>query len=332
MAKDFNFLSSPPEERWSRHYTSGSQGMSKACFRSYDDWDASRDKVLRAYFSAGLKSGDLLLSLLPMGINISGLASSLALYQFHDLSSGTRKRLGIEVITAGLNPIPSRVDLLNYHEPTALFGAASTIGRFVRELELNGIEPRESTVEKILLVGEPSTEEKRKGIANRFGAEVFDEYASNEGDMMACECKTHDGLHVWEDYVFVNAIDPSTHEIVSEGEEGMDIVTTLVDEGNYSSMVLLNYHHGDKFSVISKEKCLCGRTSKRISHPKRFGYVVDVGYAKLDPSDVEASIYKLEATSHLNGEFGIAKIEDEKEGFCKTTYYNRNNLNHPSIL
>ena len=307
--EDFLFFSAPIGLGYTRPYSSGSRGEPKICRRTFDDWDVSREACARAYVMAGIDEKDVVLNILPFGVNVSGLASLFGFY----------RTVGAEVITAGTATYPSKVDLIKVHKPTVLFGMPSYIDRLSRELELAGISPQNVGIKKILAVGEPCVEEKKKKFEETFNAEVYRIYASDEGDVMASECKAHNGLHVREDYCLLHAIDIEDKEILSEGEEGADLLTTLVDNGKYHGMVLLNFHHGDKFKILSYEKCECGRTHKRISHPTREGDEVSIGPAKLPFSDIEAVINRPEYRKYLTGEYEIIKKFDEVERIYHVT-------------
>jgi len=307
-SKTFNFLSSPQRFLHTRHYTSGTKGIPKVCFRTFDDWDVSAECCARGYYAADISEKDLVLDLMPFGINVSGLAS---LNGF--------KNIGAQVLTAGLSKYPKRTDLIETHKPTAVMGAPSTIDRLSRELEIDGIKPNSTSIEKIILAGEGSTKEKRERIADSFGAEVYQFYASNEGDVMAYSCG-EEGLHVNEDKNLLNAVDLETMEILGENEEGADLLTTLVEPGIHRGMVLINYHHGDSISLLSEEKCSCGRTLKRINEEiKRVDDMIEIGYIKLNPSDIESVVYDPRYKKYLTGEYEIEKKFDETERLYDVT-------------
>jgi phenylacetate-coenzyme A ligase PaaK-like adenylate-forming protein len=65
---------------------------------------------------------------------------------------------------------------------------------------------------------------------------------------IGCECSRHDGFHIWEDCVYAEIVD------------GELVVTTLCLE----AQPLIRYRTGLKARFVSRERCLCGRTSPRI--------------------------------------------------------------------
>ncbi|MGD0854541.1 MAG: hypothetical protein ABSA18_01895 [Dehalococcoidia bacterium] len=305
---DNKFMSVTPDRIWSANYTSGSRGKNKVAWRSDWDWAVSKEKVLRAYCAASIGvNHEVLLDLLPMGINISGFSSSLATHPLYGDSN-----LPITILTAGTDPIVPLATLIAFHRPTAVIGAASTLLQRSSEMKDQGVDV--SSIKIVITVGEASSTEKRSELRRRFNdAQVFDLYASDEADAMAYECAAHDGLHVSEDYLFLSSVDPATYDILPTGVMGMDLLTTLIDEKASSdpAMIMLNYHQGDGFSVISYDRCSCGRTFMRISHPTRFAKgVFDVGYAKLYESDVKKAV-----DDNGYSQFGITVIEKDPGRF-----------------
>jgi len=303
QSDSFRFFSASREQRFTQHYTSGTKGVPKIFSLTRDDWDISRETTARAYTMEGIGEGDLVLNCFPFGINVSGLISM----------EGFRATK-TDVIPAGIMPFPPKIDLIKLHKPTTILGIPSYIDRLSRELEKGGMNPKNSGLNKIVVAAEPSTQARRDKLAETFNAQVFDLYASTEGKAIASECIAHKGLHiVGEDYLIVEVANPETKDRLSEGEVGIDLITTLVDPGRYIGSVLINYHHGDQFSIVSEEECECGRTLKRISHPTRADDAVIISGAKLDPSDIEAVVNRPEHLLYLTGEYEAFVDFDEKE-------------------
>ena len=66
-------------------------------------------------------------------------------------------------------------------------------------------------------------------------------------------------IHYWDDYIYIEIIDPATGEPVADGEPGEIVITTLVKEG----APLLRFRTHD-LSRIIPEKCSCGRSYPRL--------------------------------------------------------------------
>jgi phenylacetate-CoA ligase len=66
-------------------------------------------------------------------------------------------------------------------------------------------------------------------------------------------------LHIAEDHFIVETIDPDTGEVLTAGEEGELVFTTLTKKG----LPMLRYRTRD-LSKVQTEKCKCGRTHARM--------------------------------------------------------------------
>ena len=71
------------------------------------------------------------------------------------------------------------------------------------------------------------------------------------------------GLHIWEDNVIVEIVDPVTLQPVPEGEVGELVLTTI----NREAMPLLRYRTRDLTCILPGD-CPCGRTHKRLARFK----------------------------------------------------------------
>lgn len=101
----------------------------------------------------------------------------------------------------------------------------------------------------------------RKQISGLLGIELYDIYGLTEiyGPGIGINCKHDTGMHIWDDYVYIEIIDPETGENVPDGEYGEIVLTTLVKEG----APLIRYRTHDISRIIPGE-CPCGSHYPRI--------------------------------------------------------------------
>ena len=101
----------------------------------------------------------------------------------------------------------------------------------------------------------------REYIRNELGVELYDIYGLTEiyGPGIGITCEKEQGIHYWDDYVYIEIINPETGEPVPDGETGEIVITTLVKEG----APLLRFRTHD-LSRIIPEKCSCGRSYPRL--------------------------------------------------------------------
>jgi phenylacetate-CoA ligase len=126
-----------------------------------------------------------------------------------------------------------------------------------------GIDPRKDTKLHTLCIGaEPHSEEQRRRIEELLGVKAYNSFGMSEmnGPGVAFECKEQNGLHIWEDYVIAEIVDPVTLEPVPDGTLGELVLTTI----NREAMPLMRYRTRDLTYFIPGE-CPCGRTHRRLA-------------------------------------------------------------------
>ena len=101
----------------------------------------------------------------------------------------------------------------------------------------------------------------RQRISNELGIELYDIYGLTEiyGPGIGINCKYDTGMHYWDDYLYLEIIDPATGKNVPDGEWGEIVITTLVKEG----APLIRFRTHDLSRIIPGE-CPCGSHHPRI--------------------------------------------------------------------
>ena len=108
---------------------------------------------------------------------------------------------------------------------------------------------------------EPWTEEMRGEIERLLGLDALDIYGLTEiaGPGVSFECMEKHGMHVNEDHVIPEIINPLTGKALPYGEKGELVFTTITKEG----MPMIRYRTHD-ICRLHDEKCACGRTLVRM--------------------------------------------------------------------
>jgi phenylacetate-CoA ligase len=152
-----------------------------------------------------------------------------------------------------------------------------------------GVDPKKDLKLRIGLFGaEPWSNHIRERVEADLGIEAFDVYGLTElcGPGVSIECSEHKGLHIWEDHFLVETIDPETGEVLSPGEEGELVFTTLTKTG----IPMLRFRTRD-ISVIETEKCACGRTHARMIRIRgRSDDMLIIKGVNVFPSQVEIAV------------------------------------------
>jgi len=150
------------------------------------------------------------------------------------------------------------------------------------------------------VAGEPggSISSTREAIEDLWGAKVVDFFGlSDIYGACAAMCEAKDGLHIVEDQILVETVDPETGEVLAPGEQGELVYTTLMKKAR----PMIRFRTGD-IGYFSTEKCDCGRTLGRIHITGRKDEMFIVGAVNVFPTDIE---YVVRATDGLTGEYSI---------------------------
>jgi phenylacetate-CoA ligase len=178
------------------------------------------------------------------------------------------------------------------YKTTALLSTPSyaiAIGNAMQEMK---IHPEELKLACGLFGAEPWSEEIRTGIEKKLHITAYDNYGLSEviGPGVSWECKERNGLHVNEDHLIVEVINPKTLEPVGAGEQGELVFTTLMKEG----FPLIRYRTGDLAHLMTGS-CPCGRTFIRMSRISgRTDDMIVIKGAKIFPSQIGEILSKAE--------------------------------------
>ena len=286
---DFQFLSTDWRNVFTVQETSGTSGTPKSFFLTWDDWKRYAEKYARSFVSQGFGPADRVVVCASYGMNVGANTMTLA-----------AQRLGMTIIPFGKCDFSSRV--ITAYRPTAIVGSVFKLLRLYRRLEHEGIQLRESSVQRLVAGGESFAEESRAYLAETWECPVFNTYGSTEGTMCG-ECTALAGLHVPEDLVHLDIYDPEMKSFVHDGNCGRAVLTTLLPQGSKAGTLLLNYDTEDVTTVVSRLPCSCGRTHMRIVNPQRESEMVHVFGTPINRVDIEAGVFQHDNMQFLNGEF-----------------------------
>jgi coenzyme F390 synthetase len=289
QTEEYCFKSVPWDAVFTVNETSGTSGVPKAFFLTWEDWERYAGKYARLFVSQGFLPGDRMVVCASYGMNVGANTMTLA-----------ARDLGVTVIPEGKCTFPVRV--MAQYRPTAVIGSVFKLLRLARRMEAEGIPPRESGVARLVVGGESFAPASRRYLEEVWGCPVYNNYGSTEGTMCG-ECTRQAGLHVPEDLVHFDLYDPRLDRFVRDGETGRLVYTTLLEPGKRAGTLLINYDTEDTCSVVSRERCECGRTHMRIDNPRREAETLLVAGVPLNRVDVEAAVFAPEHMAVLNGEY-----------------------------
>lgn len=289
QTKEFCFKSVPWEAVFTVNETSGTSGIPKSFFLTWEDWERHAEKYARFFVSQGFRTGDRVVVCASYGMNVGANTMTLA-----------ARDLGMAIVPEGKCTFPVRV--MAQYRPTAVIGSVFKLLRLARRMEAEGFPPRSAGVARLVVGGESFAPESRRYLEEVWGCPVYNTYGSTEGTMCG-ECTRQAGLHVPEDLVHFDFYDPGMERFVRDGETGRLVYTTLLAPGKKAGTLLINYDTEDTCSVVSRERCGCGRTHMRIAYPRREAETVWIGEIPLNRVDVEAAVFEPGNMVYLNGEY-----------------------------
>lgn len=220
------------------------------------------------------------------------------------------QKIGMTIIPEGKCTFPVRI-MKNY-EPTGIVGSVFKLMRLARRMESEGLNPKESSIKRLVAGGESFSAESRSYLEEIWDVPVYNTYGSTEGTMCG-ECSQKAGLHVPEDLVHLDVYDPKLENFVEDGECGRIVLTTLLPPGGKTGTLLLNYDTDDTTVVVTRERCGCGRTHMRIMNPQREAETVWVAGSPFNRVDVEQGVFQRENMEYLTGEYEAFLYGDEEE-------------------
>ena len=243
-------LSAVPEKDIVRiHSSSGTTGVPVIIpytSKDIDDWGTMFE---RCYRMAGLKAEDRVHITPGYGLWTAGIG-----FQY-----GAEK-LGAMVIPMGPGNTDKQIKMMMDLGSTVLCATSSYALLLSEEINKRGVKDK-IVLKKGIIGSERWGDKMRNRIADDLGVELYDIYGLTEiyGPGIGISCDYKNGIHMWDDYLYFEVIDPKTGKSVPDGQVGELVITTLLKEG----APLIRYRTHDLTRIITGE-CPCGSRYPRI--------------------------------------------------------------------
>ncbi|GHT57099.1 phenylacetate-coenzyme A ligase [Bacteroidia bacterium] len=251
----FGLSAVPLKEVVRLHSSSGTTGNPTVVLHTQRDLDEWANQVARCMYMVGLRDTDVFQNTSGYGMFTGGLG-----FQYG------AERLGAMTVPAAAGNSRRQIKFIMDFGTTALHILPSYATRLAEVFQELGIDVKKDTQLTTFCIGaEPHSEEQRKRIEQLLGVKAYNCFGMSEmnGPGVAFECKEQNGLHIWEDYVIVEILDPDTLQPVPDGEVGELVLTTI----NREAMPLIRFRTRDLTCFIT-EPCPCGRTHRKIARLK----------------------------------------------------------------
>ncbi len=231
------------------HTTSGTTG--KGPLRALDsrkDWAWIAEMWAYGIWGCGIRPGDT-------AYIAFGYGSFIGFWGLHY----SMEKIGVLNVPGGAQTTEARVRQIIDFEATVVASTPTYALRLAQEAEEMGVDLRGSSVQRLILSGEPagSIPQTKALIEEQWGAKAYDTAGMTEiGTIMVFECiQQPGGTHIIEDHVIEEVIDPVSLEPVAYGERGERVVTSF----GRGSTPLLRYRTGDLVCRVPASTCSCGR-------------------------------------------------------------------------
>jgi len=270
-----------PRENVARiHASSGTTGQPTVVGYTQADLDMWSDVMARSIHAAGGRRGDIAHIAYGYGLFTGGLGAHYG-----------AERLGCTVIPMSGGQTQKQVSLINDLKPRIILVTPSYCLSLIDEMEAQGLDPRQSSLELGIFGAEPWSDKMRLQIEERLGIDAVDIYGLSEviGPGVAQECvETKDGLTVWEDHFYPEIIDPDSGEVLPDGEEGELVFTSLTKE----ALPVIRYRTRDITRLLPGT----ARTMRRMARIKgRTDDMLIIRGVNVYPSQIEAELLKVPA-------------------------------------
>lgn len=240
------------------HGTSGTTGKPTVFAIGKSDWQRIAEAHARIMWGMGLRPSDTV---------FIGSFFSLYLGSWGALL-GT-ERLGAIAFPFGAG-VPGQsargLEWMAEVKPTAFYGTPSYSLYLAEKAMAMGFDPKKDFNFRIMFfsgepgAGIPSTKKK---IEETFGAICIDAGSTAEMTpwMSNGECQHRQGMHLWQDIVYGELVDPVSKQVVPYGAEGATVYTHL----ERTSQPMIRFWAGDLTRWVD-DPCPCGRTYPRLPH------------------------------------------------------------------
>lgn len=264
--------------------SSGTTGKPIVSGYTENDIKVWTEMVARALTAAGGTKDDIIQIAYGYGLFTGGLGAHQGATE-----------IGATVIPMSSGNTQRQIIMMKELGATMLCCTPSYATYLAETIHEMGIKPEELKLKSGCFGAEPWTEEMRQHLEDLLDFDALDIYGLTEigGPGVAFECMEKHGMHINEDHVLAEIIDPVTEEPLPDDTPGELVFTTLTKTGapmiRYRTHDICTLHHGT---------CACGRTTVKMSRiTGRTDDMLVIRGVNVFPSQIEAVLMGVKETS-----------------------------------
>lgn len=231
--------------------TSGTMGKHKRIYFTEEDQKLTVDFFIQG-LSFLVKENDVMMIMLPFE-------------RENSVGDLIRQSLNImkvkPVLNGSLVDFEKTTDLMISNNVNSIVGMPVEVLALGRHIKRLGLPIK---IKSILLSADMVNDTLIEEIRRVYECEVFNHFGMTETGLGgAVDCEHHEGMHIRENDLLIEIVNPITGENVKDGESGEILITTLTRK----AMPLIRYSTGDISSFV-KGDCNCNSILKRLDKIK----------------------------------------------------------------
>lgn len=301
----------PDEEIVRIHSSSGTTGTPVIIPYTQQDVTDWAEMFKRCYEFAGITNKDRIHITPGYGLWTAGIGFQLG-----------AERLGAMTIPMGPGNTDKQLKMMTDLKSTVLCATSSYALLLAEEIARREIKDK-IYLKKGIIGSERWGTKMRNRIADELGVELYDIYGLTEvyGPGIAINCQKQGAMHYWDDYIYLEIVDPKTGEVLPDGEIGEICITTLRKQG----APLIRYRTHDLSRIVTGD-CPCGSKYPRIDTLiGRTDDMVKVKGCNIFPSQIDDLLSKIDGASseyqvmvdHIFGKDVLTLFVEVKQGVFK---------------
>lgn len=198
--------------------SSGTKNSPKLMFRSEEDFERSVSNQIKMMKWSGVEAGDTVAIAQPFGI-----------WGYGDLTQEASKRMRALAIPLGNVSDEVALEMMILLKANVLDVAPSRLRNLIK-LARERNEVGKLQMKSIMSAGEPLTEGLRSAAWQTFGAQIYNQYGSEETDGLGAGKTSQSGIRLFDDDFLFEVLD-EYGESAEDGEAGVLVVTSLYHKG-----------------------------------------------------------------------------------------------------